>query len=100
MAIPQRSQTPTATSGDARLVRDDAGREVVIFTTPSGVTAIVATCFSDETLAKLARSLKRKIRRTELRLAHKLLAGSADAGKRARPPRHSRPRGKTPPADE
>jgi hypothetical protein len=51
---------------------------VVIFTTPSGVTAIVSTAISDGALAKLEKSLKRKLRRTELRLARRLLANAED----------------------
>jgi hypothetical protein len=94
MKAPQRSRTRTDGLGDARIVRDDTGREVVMFTTPSGVTAVVDTSFSDATLAKLARSLKRKIRRTELRLARRVLAQSADKQGRKRPSRPSTPRGK------
>jgi hypothetical protein len=100
MAAPPRSRTRTEPLDDARLVRDDAGREVVIFTTPSGVRAIVDTSFSDATLAKLARSLKRKIRRAELRLARKILADST--GPRGREPlsHPSPPRGKRRLADK
>lgn len=48
-------------------------KEVVIFTTPSGVRAIVATCVSEELLRKMAAKLKRSIRRDELRRARELL---------------------------
>ncbi len=43
------------------VIRDDCGREVVCFTTPSGVRAIVATCIQPEVLAEMARKLKRRI---------------------------------------
>lgn len=39
------------------VIRDARGREVVRFTTPSGVQAIVATCIPPEILAKFARRL-------------------------------------------
>lgn len=40
-----------------------------MFTTESGVRAVVATCIPPEALAKFARSLKSKIARREARLA-------------------------------
>jgi len=49
--------------------RDARGREVVRFTTPSGVRAIVATDIPMEALAKMARKLERKIARRKARLA-------------------------------
>jgi len=45
------------------VIRDDRGREVVCFTTPSGVRAIVATDIPDAVLDKLIAKLKRKIAR-------------------------------------
>lgn len=45
------------------VIRDDRGREVVCFTTPSGVRAIVATDIPDAVLHKLIAKLKRKIAR-------------------------------------
>lgn len=45
------------------VIRDDRGREVVCFTTPSGVRAIVATDIPDAVLDKMIASLKRKIAR-------------------------------------
>jgi len=45
------------------VIRDDRGREVVCFTTPSGVRAIVATDIPDAALDKLIAKLKRKIAR-------------------------------------
>ena len=45
------------------LMRDAQGREVVRFTTPSGVRAVVATCIPQEALDKMARSLRRKLAR-------------------------------------
>lgn len=43
----------------------DGEKEVVIVTTPSGVTAVVATSITDEALLKFERSLRRKIRARE-----------------------------------
>lgn len=43
------------------VVRNSQGREVVRFTTASGVRAVVATCIPQEALEKMARSLKRKL---------------------------------------
>jgi nitrate/TMAO reductase-like tetraheme cytochrome c subunit len=43
------------------VVRNSQGREVVRFTTASGVRAVVATCIPQEALDKVARSLKRKL---------------------------------------
>ncbi len=43
------------------VVRNSQGREVVRFTTASGVRAVVATCIPQEALDKMARSLKRKL---------------------------------------
>lgn len=45
------------------VIRDDRGREVVCFTTPSGVRAIVATDIPEAVLDKLIAKLKRKIAR-------------------------------------
>lgn len=43
------------------VIRDARGREVVRFTTASGVRAVVATCIPMAALAKMARKLERKI---------------------------------------
>lgn len=47
----------------------NASGEVVCFTTPSGVRAIVATCIPPEALAKLVRLLKGKIALNQFHLA-------------------------------
>lgn len=60
---------------DAQLLRDDQGREVVKFTTPSGVTAWVATSISDQGLRAFAKKLARKMRDAERRRAKLTLAG-------------------------
>ena len=46
------------------VIRDADGREVVRFTTLSGVRAIIDTSIPDAALARFARSLRRKIART------------------------------------
>lgn len=46
------------------IVCDPQGREVIRFTTASGVHAIVATCIPQEALDKMARSLRRKLARS------------------------------------
>lgn len=51
------------------VVRDPQGREVIRFTTASGVHATVATCISQEALDKMARSLRRKLARSRTRRA-------------------------------
>lgn len=48
---------------EPKLLRDAAGREVVKFTTPSGVVAIVDASVSQEAIASFARSLKRRMAR-------------------------------------
>ena len=60
---------------EAQLLRDDQGREVVKFTTPSGVTAWVATSISDQALRAFAKKLARKMRDAERRRAKLTLAG-------------------------
>lgn len=44
-------------------------KEVVKFVTPSGVTGIIDTSISDATLAKFAKSLKAKLKRSAERSA-------------------------------
>lgn len=44
------------------LIKDGRGREVVRFTTPSGVRAVVDTSISMAALEKLARNLERKLK--------------------------------------
>lgn len=50
------------TMGQMEVLRDDSGREAVRFVTPSGVTAVVATCVSDAALDKFIRKLERKLK--------------------------------------
>jgi nitrate/TMAO reductase-like tetraheme cytochrome c subunit len=50
-------------SFQGEVIRDYRGREVVRFTTASGVQAIIATCIPETALAKMARKLERKIAR-------------------------------------
>ena len=56
-------------SFQGEVIRDHRGREVVRFTTVSGVRAIVATCIPKAALAKMARNLERKIARRRARQA-------------------------------
>lgn len=49
------------TSQQGKLIKDDNGREVVCFTTPSGVHAIVDTSISPEALDRFAKELAQKI---------------------------------------
>ena len=56
-------------SFQGEVIRDNRGREVVRFTTASGVQAIVATCIPETALAKMARKLERKIARRRAQLA-------------------------------
>ncbi|MEP7297857.1 MAG: hypothetical protein ABI702_16860 [Burkholderiales bacterium] len=49
---------------EARIVRH-GDKEAVMFTTPSGVHAVIATSISRVLLLKLKRKLERKIRRAE-----------------------------------
>jgi predicted RNase H-like nuclease (RuvC/YqgF family) len=60
---------------DGEVIRDARGREVVRFTTSSGVRAVFATDISDEALKKFARSLRRKLARSQARLAAKPTGG-------------------------
>ena len=61
----------------AQILRDDQGREVVMFTTPSGVTAWVATSISEQALRAFAKKLARKMRDAERRRAKLNLAGES-----------------------
>lgn len=45
------------------IIKDGRGREVVRFTTPSGVRAVVDTSISMVALEKMARKLERKLKR-------------------------------------
>jgi hypothetical protein len=70
MPRPEWGASPGAAPSEAaaskiEILRDQAGREVVKFTTPSGVVGIVATCIPDSALRAFARALQRKIRRRE-----------------------------------
>jgi hypothetical protein len=50
-------------SFQGEIIKDSRGREVVQFTTPSGVRAIVDTSITVAALQKMARKLERKLRR-------------------------------------
>lgn len=50
---------------EGEVIRDARGREVVCFTTPSGVRAIVDTSIPDNALARLIAKLRRKIHRRQ-----------------------------------
>lgn len=50
-------------SFQGEVIRDDKRREVVRFTTPSGVRAVVDTSISMAALEKLACKLRRKLKR-------------------------------------
>ncbi len=50
-------------SFQGEVIRDDKGREVVRFTTPSGVRAVVDTSISMAALEKMACKLRRKLKR-------------------------------------
>lgn len=50
-------------SFQGEIVKDSSGREVVQFTTPSGVRAVVDTSITMAALEKLARKLERKLKR-------------------------------------
>ena len=54
------------------VIRDARGREVVLFTTPSGVRAAVATGIPPEALDSLVRSLRRKLAVSAARCAEEL----------------------------
>lgn len=59
----QRASKTKLPKFEGEVIRDDRGREVVCFTTPSGVRAIVDTSIPDAALAKLIARLQRKLRR-------------------------------------
>ena len=59
----RRAQKVRSPKFEGEVIRDARGREVVCFTTPSGVRAIVATDIPDAVLDKLIAKLKRKIAR-------------------------------------
>ena len=61
---------------EPKLLRDNVGREVVVFTTPSGVRAVVDTSIPDEALRQFARKLQRKIRARERKQARAVLSGN------------------------
>ncbi len=62
-----KTRQPPAAQPEPKILRDDRGREVVMFTTPSGVKAWVDTSISDDVLAAFARKLERKIQRRKAR---------------------------------
>lgn len=51
------------------IIRYAEGREVVRFTTASGVRAVIDTSISDQALSSFAQSLRRKIARSARRAA-------------------------------
>lgn len=51
------------------VIRYAEGREVVRFTTASGVRAVIDTSISDQALSSFAQSLRRKIARSARRTA-------------------------------
>ena len=51
------------------IIRYAEGREVVRFTTASGVRAVIDTSISDQALSSFAQSLRRKIARSVRRTA-------------------------------
>ena len=51
------------------IIRYAEGREVVRFTTASGVRAVIDTSISDQALSSFAQSLRRKIARSAQRAA-------------------------------
>jgi hypothetical protein len=57
------------TEYQAEVIRDAEGRETVRFTTPCGVSAIIATCIPHEALESMERSLTRMIATDEARRA-------------------------------
>lgn len=76
MAEDQRS--PQLPKFQGEVIRDDRGREVVCFTTPSGVRAIVATSIPQEALAKFAAKLRRKLLRRDAREQNRFQARKID----------------------
>lgn len=54
---------PRVAAPEPKILRDGRGREVVRFTTPSGVTAWIDTSIPNAVLATFARKLERRIRR-------------------------------------
>jgi hypothetical protein len=50
-------------SFQGELIQDERGREVVCFTTPSGVRAVVYTSITMAALDKMVRKLERKLMR-------------------------------------
>jgi hypothetical protein len=76
MAEDQRS--PQLPKFQGELIRDDRGREVVCFTTPSGVRAVVDTSIPQEALARLAAKLMRKLARREAREQNRVQSRKID----------------------
>lgn len=71
-------RSPQLPKFQGELIRDDRGRQVVCFTTPSGVQAIVDTSIPQEALAKLAAKLTRKLARREGREQSRFHARNID----------------------
>lgn len=70
--------SPQLPKFQGEVIRDDRGREVVCFTTPSGVRAIVSTSIPQAALAKLAAQLRRKLARREAREQSRFQARKID----------------------
>ena len=71
-------KSPQLPKFQGEVIRDDRGREVVCFTTPSGVRAIVSTSIPQAALAKLAAQLRRKLARREAREQNRFQARKID----------------------
>ena len=75
MRASRDSASCNAPMDEPKLLRDGVGREVVVFTTPSGVHAAVDTSIPDEALRQFARKLQRKIRARERSQVQAVLSG-------------------------
>ena len=71
-------KSPQLPKFQGEVIWDDRGREVVCFTTPSGVRAIVSTSIPQAALAKLAAKLRRKLARREAREQNRFQARKID----------------------
>jgi ribosome-associated translation inhibitor RaiA len=71
-------RSPQLPKFQGEVIRDDRGREVVCFTTPSGVRAVVDTSIPQEALAKLAAKLMRKLARRKGREQNRFQARNID----------------------
>ena len=71
-------RSPPLPKFQGEVIRDDRGREVVCFTTPSGVRAVVDTSIPQEALAKFAAKLRRKLARRDAREQNRFQARKID----------------------